>query len=430
MSGISGHAAERPRVPRLRASLVPMVVASVLLAACGGGGGSAGGPGGGSGGSGGDPIKVGSLHPLSGGLQFEGTEAHQGVVVAVDEVNKAGGIKSLGGAQLQVLQEDNGGDVNRGSSQATRMIQEGAVAILGTMSSGVAAAVSPIAERSRVPLVITAAADPALTERNFKFTFREHAHVGQSVTGAVEALQGISKESGMPVRRVAHLRLDIAAYEAVNKLLATSLPQQNMELVKTVTVPLAETDFSTAVSQIRDARPDVLIISALLAQGSEIVRTMDAQKFRPPFTVGIAAGFANPAFAKSLPELGEGIADVSYWYNPKSPAWTKFSEAYQARFGSQPTTHAAQGYQAAKVLSDALERAGKRDGQALRDALANSSLAEHLLPQQGPLKFAGSGQNEDVKSPMTQLIDGRPQIVWPAELAETKPLAPDPRATY
>ena len=426
MSRKNERTGKSPDWRKRRTSLAAAVVASMLLTACGGG--DTGGTGGSSGGK--DPVLVGSLHPLSGGLQFEGTEAHQGVLVAEEEINKAGGIKALGGAPLKVLSEDNGGDVNRGSSQATRMIQEGSVAILGTMSSGVAAAVSPIAERAKVPLVITAAADPSLTERNFKYTLREHAHVGQSVAGAIDALQGISKESGMPVRRVAHLRLDIAAYESVNKLLATNLPQRDMELVKTVTVPLAETDFSTAVSQIRDARPDVLIISALLAQGSEIVRTMDAQKFRPPFTVGIAAGFANPAFAKDLPKLGEGIADVSYWYNPKSPTWTRFAAAYQTRFGRQPTTHAAQGYQATKLLADALERAGKKDGEALRDALSKTSLAEHLLPQQGPLTFAGNGQNDKVQSPMTQLIDGRPQVVWPAELAETKPVAPDPLATY
>lgn len=174
----------------------------------------------------------------------------------------------------------------------------------------------------------------------------------------------------------------------------------------------------------------MIVISALLAQSLEIVSTMDAQGLRPPFTVGIAAGFTHPGFAEQLPELGDNIGDVTYWYDPQSPVWERFAARYEARFGSAPTTHAAQGYQSAVLVLDAVQRAGSTDGAAVREALAATSLTEHLLPQAGPLTFGEDGQNPDVLSPLTQLIDGSPQVVWPPEFRVAEPVFPDPLATY
>jgi branched-chain amino acid transport system substrate-binding protein len=402
--------------------LAALATVSLILAGCGGdGGGDDGSP---------DQILLGSLHPLSGGLEFEGTEAHQGVLVAVDEINEAGGIKSMDGAEVKVESEDTGGDPERATGQATRMAQDGVVAFLGTMSSGVALAIQPISERSEVPLMISAAADPELTARDLQYTFRAHPTVEQSVDGAIEALQGLSESSGKSIERVAHLKLEISAYDAVSDLLEEKLPGAGMELVDVVSAPLDATDFSTQVTQVKQSEPDVLVISALLAQSLEIEKTMEAQDFRPPFQIGIAAGFTHPGFAKEVPQLAEGIGDVTYWYDASSDVWKKFAQEYEDKYGSTPTTHAAQGYQAALIVMDALERAGTTDGAALRDALSSTSLADHLLPQEGPIEFGEDGQNQDVLSPMTQLIDGQPRIVFPSQFAEADPLFPDPLATY
>lgn len=377
-----------------------------------------------------ETVKLGSLHPLSGPLEFEGKEAHQGVLVAADTVNEAGGIQSMGGARLEVIGEDNAADPERATLQATRMAQEGVAALLGTMSSGVALAIQPISERNQVPLMITAAADPEITERKLPYTFRAHAHVGMSVDGAVAALEAFSQQTGKPIRRVAHLRLDISAYKSLTGLLETRLEEAGMELVEVVSAPFGATDFSTHVTQVKQAKPDVLVISALLSQSLEIVKTMNAQDFRPPLTIGIAAAFAHPAFAEALPELSQNIGDVSYWYDARSEVWTAFAEAYEARFGTKPTTHAAQGYQATLIVADALERAGSAEGPALRDALAATALEEHLLPQEGPIEFAEGGQNLAVQSPLTQLLGGDAKIVFPPEFREAEPVVPDPLATY
>ncbi len=377
-----------------------------------------------------ETIKLGSSHPLSGPLEFEGKEASQGVEIAAQLINEAGGIASMDGAQLEIVSDDNGANPERATLQATRMVQDGVVALLGTMSSGAALAMQPISERNEVPLVITAAADTEITERRLPYTFRAHADVGRSVDGAIAALKQLSEESGKPIRTVAHLRLEISAYKTLTDLLEERLPEAGMELVRVASAPFAATDFSTQITQIKQAKPDVLIISALLSQSLEIVKTMNAQEFRPPLTVGIAAAFAHPGFVEALPELSQNITDVSYWYDAGSDEWTRFAEAYRAKYGTEPTTHAAQGYQATMIVADALERAGTTEGPALRDALAATSLEAHLLPQDGPITFAEGGQNENIRSPLTQLQGDGAKIIFPPEFRESDPVFPDPLATY
>jgi branched-chain amino acid transport system substrate-binding protein len=377
-----------------------------------------------------EAVKLGSLHPLSGPLEFEGTEAHQGVLIAVDEINASGGIKSMGGAKVEVITDDNGANPEKATKQATRMVQDGVAAFLGTMSSGVALAIQPISERNQVPFVITAASDPEITERRLPYTFRHHADVGRNVDGAIAALVGISKASGKPIKRVAHLRLEISAYKSLTGLLEKKLPEEGMELVAVASAPFSATDFSTQITQLKQAKPDVLIISALLSQSLEIIKTMKTQEFRPPLSIGIAAAFAHPGFVKAFPVESENIADVSYWYNASTDTWKNFSKRYQDRFGSMPTTHAAQGYQATAIVLDALERAGTTEGPALRDALAATRLENHLLPQKGPITFGADGQNSDIESPVTQLIGGEAKVVFPKESMEAGWVFPDPLATY
>jgi len=377
-----------------------------------------------------DSVKLGSLHPLSGPLEVQGREAHQGVVVAAERINAAGGIKSMGGAMIEIISEDNGASPEKATIQATRMAGDGVAAFLGTMSSGVALAIQPISERNEIPLVITAAADPLITERDLPYTFRAHADVAMSVDGAIDALKGLSASSGIPIKRVAHFRLEISAYKSLTEILEKRLAEEGMELVSVVSAPFGATDFSTPIIQAKQAKPDVLIISALVSQSLEIVRTMQAQEFRPPFSMGIAAAFSNAEFIAAMPELSQNIGDVSYWYDPTSDEWKTFVDLYKAKYGNEPSTHAAQGYQATLIVLDALERAGTVDGPALRAALEQTSLESHLMPIDGPITFDEKGQTQGVKSPMTQLIDGKAKIVWPLELREVEPVFPDPFATY
>src|SRR3712207_391828 len=142
------------------------VALPVVLAACGGSA-PPGAAGSDEGGGTGDTIVIGSLHPLSGAAAADGQQMDNGAQLAVDAINEAGGIESLGGAQLELASADTQGAPEVGQSEAQRLIQEGAVALVGTYQSAVSQNVAATAERNQVPFVIdVSSADEILQQRS------------------------------------------------------------------------------------------------------------------------------------------------------------------------------------------------------------------------------------------------------------------------
>ena len=135
----------------------------LALSACGGAG-TDGDPGS-TGGAAGETIKIASLHPLSGASAADGQQMDNGAKLAVEAINAAGGIKSLGGAKLELVSADSQGKPEVGQSEAQRLIQDGAVGIVGTYQSAVSANVATVAERNKVPFIIDISVADSISTR-------------------------------------------------------------------------------------------------------------------------------------------------------------------------------------------------------------------------------------------------------------------------
>ncbi|OJF18280.1 MAG: hypothetical protein A6D91_06635 [Bacillaceae bacterium G1] len=117
-------------------------------------------------------VKIGSLHPLSGALAIDGQQMENAVKMAVDEVNEAGGIQSLGGAKVVLISGDSENKPEKGVSEVQRMAREGVVGIVGTYTSAVTLAATQEAEKQKIPFVVDITVSNEVTERGFKYTFR------------------------------------------------------------------------------------------------------------------------------------------------------------------------------------------------------------------------------------------------------------------
>ena len=102
-------------------------------------------------------VKVGYILPVSGPLAFEAALALNGILLAVDEINGAGGIKSLGGAKIVLLSGDTQNKVELGNSEAARLIDQNIVALIGPFSSLVAYSVRQVTEKNKTPFLLLAA---------------------------------------------------------------------------------------------------------------------------------------------------------------------------------------------------------------------------------------------------------------------------------
>ena len=154
------------------------------------------------------PVKVGYLLPVTGPLAFEAQLALNGLLLAVDEINGSGGVKSLGGAKLALLPGDTQNKVELGNSEAARLIDQGAAAIIGTFSSLVAFSVRQVTEKGKTPFLLLACVADNLTEGGLRYTFRMQPNGKGMATLTVSNMLEMAKSANVPLKRVAIMHED------------------------------------------------------------------------------------------------------------------------------------------------------------------------------------------------------------------------------
>jgi branched-chain amino acid transport system substrate-binding protein len=150
-----------------------------------------------------EDIKVGILLPLSGPVAPIGQNNRRGHVLAIDEINAAGGIKSLGGAKLIMIDGDTQGNPKTGIQETEKLATQGVAAILGAYQSNVTFPSTQIAEKSGVPYIDPVAIADSITEgRNFKYTFKVAPKASWYARDQLKFIKWVGETSGKPVKRI------------------------------------------------------------------------------------------------------------------------------------------------------------------------------------------------------------------------------------
>lgn len=372
-------------------------------------------------------IKIGHVHPLSGFLAFDGGLVVNGLTLAVEEINAGGGIKALGGSRLALVGGDTQGKVEVGMAEAERLVREGVVALMGPYQSPVAYAVSQLAEKEKTPFVITVAVADNVTERGFEYTFRVQPNARAMTVRSLDHLAELAKSTGTPVKTIALMHEDGLFGASIAAHLERHARTLGMEVVLDVAYNFRTPDVTTEITKVKAARPDLVVVSGYFGDGLLIARTATEHRLETRAVMGIAnGGFSNPKFLADQPQLADLVLDGNYWHNPKSERARRVMEAYQKRFNAPMSSHAVQSYSAMMVLRDALERGASPDRAKIREALARTSLADHILPQ-GPIQFDKTGENVNAQPALLQNQSGKTVVVGPAAFAEAKAVFPVPR---
>ncbi|GAA0235715.1 ABC transporter substrate-binding protein [Cryptosporangium japonicum] len=398
------------------------LVCSVSLAVAGCGGGSTG-----SGNSGGT-IKIGTLHPLTGPYAGDGQQMENGVKLAIDDINAAGGIKALDGRKLELAGGDTQGKPDVGQSEAQRLVTEGVTALVGTYQSAVSANVAPLAERNKVPFVIDISGDDGILSHGYKYAFRMQPRNTVFGTAGAKYLQEISKAAGKPLPKVAYLHESTAFGTGVFKAFKAEAEKAGITVDPEITYDAASvSDLTTQITQVKASGAQALVVTGYYKDGVLAAKAVSTVK--PPLDAvyGIANGaFDQPQFPTDAGPASAGYFDVNYHLNDKSPEATKFAQAYQAKYGQPPRTGAALAYDSVRVIAAALERSKSVDGSKLRDAIADTDLTPLTL-NDGPITFDDKGENSTALPALTQVVNAKPTVVYPAEFATAKvtyPAAP------
>lgn len=375
-----------------------------------------------------DDIKVGILLPLSGAIAPIGQNNRRGHVLAVEDINAAGGIKSLGGAKLVLVDGDTQGNPNVGIQEAEKLARQGVVAMMGAYQSNVAFPTTQVAEKLGVPYIDPVAIADSITEgRNFKYTFKVAPKASWYARDQIDFVKWVGQKAGKPIRRVVLMYEDTLFGQSTSAGQEKSAKEAGIEVVQKIAYPASSPDMTPTISRIKQMAPDAILFVSYIADAVLITKTMKELGVDIPI-LGTSAGHIDPAYIANLGPLAEHSFTVGEW-NPdlKKSGAAKLSERFQAKFGVPMNGHAAETYMSTMVLADALERAKSADRKKLRDALAQTNMcgARNILPYDC-VKFDASGQSPQGRLVMLQVQKGKFVSVWPPEVAAAAPVYPVP----
>ena len=313
----------------------------------------------------GDPVKIGVIAPMSGSLATYGESTTNGIKLAIDEINAAGGV--LGGRPLEVISYmDDKGDSTEGANAFNKLVADGAKAIIGSVTSGVTAGLATLAD-SEGMLLLTATATADTVTDGVKGVFR--ACFRDSFQGEVAAKIAVK----LGVKKVAILYASGDTYSAgLYEAFKAAAGTLGLEIVATESSSsTADTDYNAQLTNI-------------VASGAELIFAPYYYDSIGPYIVpqARAAGFTGYFVGADGWDGTQNtmVEDKSLYnkcfytnhYAPDDPSELVqgFVKKYTETFGAESLTAlAALGYDAAYMLKDAIDAAGSDDTAAIISAM-------------------------------------------------------------
>jgi branched-chain amino acid transport system substrate-binding protein len=372
------------------------------------------------------PVKVGLIHPVTGFVAYNGQQSRLGATMAIDDLNKAGGIKSMGGAKLEPLLGDSQSKVEVGVSEVEKMHEQGAAAYIGCFQSPVGIAASQAAAKYNTPFLIDVGASDLLVTRGLENVFRLKPGFGVCVDQGIAALDSINKAAGSPAKTAVIVHESGEFGTGTSKLLSSKLPSIGINVKEVISHDNPTRNFDNIALRIRSVAPDLVMMSNYQNEYVLLARTLYQQKVNLAGFYSFLGGGFNYKFVKEMPDVSQYMMDTNHWFNPKSEkaqALKKRVEATKALF----TYELYLSYSVVMLLADALEHAGSADNEKLLAALSASTFKAELMPY-GPTKFV-NGQNQGGRAMTLQSLKGDIEVIAPAEFASAKAVFPRPKFT-
>ena len=375
-------------------------------------------------------VKIAMLVPLSGPWAREGVLERMGAELAIEEINAAGGIKSLGGAKLKLLAYDTGETSETAKNAAQRMLAQepDLVGGFGCWLSSFTLAATEITERAELPWLTLSYSD-LITDRGFKHVFQTSPTGGQQAHDLVPILMDLAtRTTGKRPTKFAIVGDNTGAAVAIRKALEEKvLPAEKLQLVinQVYTPPL--TDATPVVQPVRSARPDMALLLSTNAGDDKLL----IDKFtelgmgggKLPL-IGNGGHWATPELMKvtGAENLQGMIVGLANW---PGKLQAELGKKFIARTGEAWFGHnSIFAYAHVQIFATALERAGEANRAKVSAAIRGLDIKDGpaLLFPDGRIKFDAKGRREGARMVVIQCQNGKWETVYPLEMATAKPI--------
>jgi branched-chain amino acid transport system substrate-binding protein len=352
-----------------------------------------------------EEIVVGHYASMTGSEATFGRSTDNGILLAVDEINEAGGVN---GKKIRVITYDDKGDDREAGTAVTRLIsRDGVVAVLGEVASSRSLVGAPVCQENGIPMITPSSTNPKVTE------------VGDMIFRVcfIDDFQGLvcakfaREHEPLKAEKAAILYDQVSAYsEGLQAEFAKAFEGFGGSIVSKQTYQAGDQDFSAQLTAIRASEPDVIFVPGYYTDVGNIA----LQAKRLNIDVPLLGGDGWDSV--KLGEIAGNAIDGSFYANHYShqdtdPRVQDFISKYKARFGGTPDGLAALGYDAARILADAIDRA---------DSVAGADIAAELAKTKD---FAGvtgkisidEERNAVKPAVMLEMKDGVPTYVTTIE---------------
>jgi len=377
----------------LLSGVLASVMAITLLAGCSGNAGS------GSSSSTGDTIKIGAIGPLSGAASTYGISVKEGAQLLEKEVNSAGGIN---GKKIQFIFEDDQADPNSSMQAFNKLVDSEKVsAILGPVTSGATLAVAPNATAKQIPMITPTATEPTITKIGGDYMFR--GCFVDSFQGDVLAKYATEKLGKKTAAVLYNSGSDYS--KGIADSFKAKFEGAGGKVGEFLTYNDKDTDFKAQLTKIKTLNPDVIV----LPDYYNVVGLIAKQARDMGITSQLLGGdgWESEELTKIGGDAVNGSLYINHYYSGDQDASVKtFVDSYKKEYNKEPDAFAALSYDTSKILVKAIEKAGKTDGAAIKDALA----AMEMDSVTGHIKF-GSDRSAIKSAAIIKVENGKKVLV-------------------
>jgi branched-chain amino acid transport system substrate-binding protein len=355
-------------------------------------------------------IKVGIILPLTGEKAKFGEIEKNSFVLALNEINKAGGVK---GKKIELLFEDDTGKPDVARSAAEKLLTKDNVIMLGGgYGSSETFAISGVAQQKKVPFLINTGSADKITEQKWNFVFRLNPPVSEYSEAAESFFRDVAKP-----KTAAILFENTLFGTSGSKEVEKSLKDLGIQVLLKEGYEHGAVDFKPLLIKVKNGNPDLVYMISYVMDASLIMRQSMELDINPKLFVGGGAGFTLPEFYQNAGKAAEGVFSADLWVpSLPYPGAMDYYKNYKKTYGKETEYHGAEAYAAMQVIADVLKRAKTFAPEDIRQALADTDLTTVF----GKIKFGSYGKmtnQSKVPTYLVQWIKGKLECVWPKNVA-------------
>jgi branched-chain amino acid transport system substrate-binding protein len=349
------------------------------------------------------PVKIGFINSITGKEAQIGENLTNGATMAVDDL-KAKGL------QVTLVREDDGGDPKNALAAYEKLVtRDRVVGVVGPYTSASANVVASRADQYQVPLLVPAAAKEEITMKGYRNVFRLNAPADVYSDVLLKAVAPFKPKS------IAYVYAATDFGVSTVKTAQTNAAAMGLTEVANEKYQQGQPDYRATLAKVKAARPDLVFLVSYDADAILLMRQAKEIGLTPKAFLGAGAGYTTAQFADQK-EISSLVVSATQWTDDVN--WTgaaDFGRRYKARFGKEPSYHAACAYEAIRIMAETASKS--TNSAALRNNLKSGSW-NGIMGQVRFSDYGGYTNQNNHQMLVQQLQGGKYETVYPAQFSK------------